>query len=179
MSDLGEDGSAGRAQGTEGSPPIGLQERQSHAFHAGSRVQAGLDCKASHILASHPLRAMVQTSLFHHLFCPKPCPPSCPSSVHYIPNGCISDTRKRSCTSRIVSDSLSSHHAVINKMSWLRLEQRKLAVGLSEVTTRGRSGGGAVGWVGGDPPVLGQCWSNTRRASRWRCTSIHSQSHES
>lgn len=101
------------------------------------------------------------------------------TSVHYIPNGCISDTRKGFCTSRIVSDGLSGHHAVIIKTSWLRLEQRKLAVGLSEVTTRGRSGGGAEGWVGGDPPVLGQCWSNTRRASRWRCTSIYSQSHES
>ena len=66
------------------------------------------------------------------------------ASVCYIPNGCISDTVKRSCTSRIVSYGLSSHHAVINKTSWLRLEQRKLAVSLSEVTTGGRSGGGEL-----------------------------------
>lgn len=57
-----------------------------------------------------------------------------------------------------MSDSLSGHHAVINKIFWPRLEQRKSEV---EVTIGGRSGGGAVGWVGGDLSVLGQSWRCT------------------
>lgn len=128
-------------------------------------------------------QAMVQTSLLPSFVLPSSpvllCAHPQRASVYYIPNGCISGTVKRSCTSRIATYGLSSHHAVINKTSWLRLEQRKLAVGRSEVTTGGRSGGGAVRWVGGDLPVLGQCWSCTRGASRWHCISIHSQSHES
>lgn len=53
-----------------------------------------------------------------------------------------------------MSDGLSGHHAVINKTSWLRLEQRKSAVGRSEARRQLEGGVGVETWDG---------WEGTRQ----------------